>query len=103
MLLYMHEQGRHTWASSLCYLMYRHGFDEAWENRGVGNETAFVRLFRERLIARYKQEWCHDLHDKECFQLYRTFKSDLVLAPYLTDLKHIKSRKSRHHAQIRGL
>ena len=92
MLLYMHEQGRHTWASSLCYLMYKYGFDEAWESQGVGNQKAFLKLFKERLVSRYNEEWNYNLHNNERYKVYRTFKSDLALSPYLVDLKHVKAR-----------
>ena len=32
MLLYLHERNRRTWASSVCYVLYRCGFDEVCEN-----------------------------------------------------------------------
>ena len=38
MLLYLHERNRRTWASSVCYVMYRYGFDEVWKNQGVGDK-----------------------------------------------------------------
>ena len=41
MLLYLHERNRRTWASSVCYVLYRYGFDEVWENQGVGDEIIF--------------------------------------------------------------
>ena len=94
MLLYMHEHNRNTWASSICFMLYRYGFDEAWQNQGVGNEKAFVKLFRERVILVYKHEWSTDLESKDRFTLYSSFKSELTLSPYLTNLKHVKSRNA---------
>ena len=45
MLLYLHERNQRTWASSVCYVLYRYGFDEVWENQGVGDETkVFERI-----------------------------------------------------------
>ena len=38
MLLYLHERNRRTGASSVCYVLYRYGFHEVWENQGVGDE-----------------------------------------------------------------
>ena len=38
MLLYLHERNRRTWASSVRYVLSRYGFDEVWENQGVGDE-----------------------------------------------------------------
>ena len=45
MMLYLHERNRRTWASSVCYVLYRYGFDEVWENQGVGDEiNVFQRI-----------------------------------------------------------
>ena len=43
MLLY--EQNRKTWASSVCFLLYKYGFNHAWENQGVGDEKPFHKEF----------------------------------------------------------
>ena len=72
--------------------MYKYDFDEVWQSQGVGNVSAFMKLFKERLITRYKQEWFYNIHNKERYQLFRTFKSELVLSTYLIDLKHVQSR-----------
>jgi hypothetical protein len=92
MLLPLLEDKRHTWVSSIRYLLYRHGFNEVWENQGVGNVNVFLRTFKERLIVCYKHEWLADLNTKPRYQLYRTFKTDLTVSSYLFDLKHVASR-----------
>jgi len=94
MLIYMHKQNRNTWASSICFMLYRYGFDEAWQNQGVGNEKAFIKLFRERVVFVNRHEWSVDIASKDRYQLYRSFKSELFLSPYLSDLKHVKSRNA---------
>ena len=43
MLLYLYEQNRKTWASSLCFLLYKYGFNHVWENQGVGDEKTFLK------------------------------------------------------------
>ena len=92
MLLYLHEQNRNTWASTVCFVLYKYGFGDVWENQGVGDEKIFLKVFKERLLNCYKQEWFADVTTKERFSLYCTFKSDLSLSSYLTELKHIKAR-----------
>ena len=92
MLKHMHEQNRQTWASSVCYLLYKYGFDEVWLNHGVGDEKAFLKTFKEHLIANYKQEWRNDIETKERFQFYRSFKTEFCLSNYLNHLKNVKAR-----------
>ena len=41
MLLHLHEEKKKTWASSVCYVLYKYDFNEVWGNQGVGNEKAF--------------------------------------------------------------
>ena len=92
MLLYLHERNRRTWASSVCYVLYRYGFDKVWENQGVGDEFFFLKEFKDRLLTLYKQEWVTSLRTNDRFSFYSTFKSNLSLSPYLNDLKHVKAR-----------
>ena len=93
MLLYLHERNRRTWASSVCYVLYRYGFDKVWENQGVGDENFFLKEFKDRLLTLYKQEWATSLRTNDRFSFYSTFKPNLSLSPYLNDLKHVKGQK----------
>jgi hypothetical protein len=92
MSLYLHEQNRRTWASSVCYVLYKYGFDNVWENQGVGDEKMFLKEFKERLLTSYKQEWSTKLRTSDRFLFYSTFKSTLSMSSYLIDLKHVKAR-----------
>ena len=56
MLLFLHRQNRNTWASSVCSFLYKHGFQEVWENQGVGNEYDFFKLLRNRLIEGFREQ-----------------------------------------------
>ena len=94
MLLYLHHQNRNTWASSVCFLLHKYGFQEVWENQGVGDVKGFLKALRCKLINEYIGQWQSHLDDSERFSLYRTFKSDHTLAKYLLDLKHIHARVS---------
>ena len=92
MLLYVHEQNRKTWASSVCFLLYKYGFNHVWENQGVRDEKTFLKEFKNRLITKNKKEWSDSITTNERYLMYNTFKSSLTMSPFLHDLKHIKAR-----------
>ena len=92
MLLHLHERNKRTWASSVCYVLYKYDFGDVWVNQGVGDEKAFLKELKKRVLSVYRQEWDNSIRTKERFTVYSTFKSSLPLAPYLNELKHIKAR-----------
>ena len=47
---------------------------------------------RTKLIQDYKGQWLSDTSDKDRFQIYRSFKSELVLSPYLVVLSHLHAK-----------
>ena len=92
MLFYLHEQNRKTWDSTVCFLLYKYGFNHVWENQGVGDEKTFLKEFKNRLITEYKPEWSDSIATNERYLMYNTFKSSLTMSLFLQDLKHIKAR-----------
>ena len=50
MLLHLHEQNKTTWASSVCYALYRYDFRGVWVNQGIGDEKAFLKELNERVL-----------------------------------------------------
>ena len=90
MLLHLDEQNKRTWESSVCYALYKYEFGDVWVNQDVGDEKAFLREFKERLVSFCKQEWNNSLRTKQRFTVCSIFKSSFSLAPYLYELKHIK-------------
>ena len=85
MLLHLHEQNKRTWASSVCYVLYTYDFGDVQGVQGVGDEKAFLKEFKERVLSLYRQEWVNSIRTKERFTVYSTFKSSLSLAPYLNE------------------
>ena len=65
MLLQLHEQNKKTWASSVCYLLYKYDFGDVWVNQGVGNQKAFLKEFKEKVLSLYRQNWENNLRTKE--------------------------------------
>ena len=78
MLLHLHEQNKKTLASSVCYVLYKYDFGEVWVNQGVGNEKAFLKEFKERVLSLYRQDWENNLRTKERYSVYSTFKVVIV-------------------------
>ena len=65
MLLYLHEQNKRTWASSVCYALYKYDFGDVWVNQGSGDEKAFLKEFKERVLSLCRQEWDNSIRTKE--------------------------------------
>ena len=91
MLRYLHEQNRKTLTSSVCFVMYKDGFNLVLENQGVGDKM-FLKALKNRLITTYKQEWSDSTANNERYIMYSKFKSSLSMPPVLHDIKHIKAR-----------
>ena len=83
---------RHNWAFLLKKCLDFCGFSEVWINGGVGNEKMFLKIFKERLVDCYKQDWNGKLNNSERFQTYRSFKSLLQPEKYLQDITISKFR-----------
>lgn len=94
MLLHMHGQNRNSWASSVCFLLHKYGFDDVWVNQGVGDESVFLKFLKERLCTSYCQEWSLRIHagTNERYSLFATFKNQLKLSSFLTEIKNIQAR-----------
>ena len=101
MLLTLHHVGKKSWASSVCYFLYGHGYGFVWENQGVCNIQQFLRQLKQRLQDCWRQDWHSKLitHEgqppsEDRFSFYRSFKSSLELSSYLSDISHISARKA---------
>ena len=55
-LLPLHELNKRSWASSVCYALYKYDFGDVWVNQGAGDEKAFLKEFKERVLFLYRQE-----------------------------------------------
>ena len=55
-MLYLHEQNKRTRASSVCYALYKYDFGDVWVNQGGGDEKAFLKEFKERVVSLYRQD-----------------------------------------------
>jgi hypothetical protein len=55
-------------------------------NQGVGNVTSFMRLFKQRLVDMFIQEWSAAVRDRDRYETYRSFKYVFASELYLTDI-----------------
>ena len=94
MLYNLQSQNFRTWTSEICFLLYKYGFGNVWENQGVGNLLLFIKVFKERLIECYKSEWNVKLTSNEKFKFVSSFKQSLTVSHYLIHVKHIQARSA---------
>ena len=82
----------HSWSVSVkrCFDLF--GFSNVWLNGGVGNEKAFLKLLKQRMIDCYRQDWSNKLNDSDRFCTYRSFKCLFEPERYLTDITIVKFR-----------
>eukprot|EP00745_Piridium_sociabile_P012148 TRINITY_DN18857_c0_g1_i10.p1 TRINITY_DN18857_c0_g1~~TRINITY_DN18857_c0_g1_i10.p1 ORF type:complete len:206 (-),score=0.01 TRINITY_DN18857_c0_g1_i10:531-1148(-) len=83
---------KHNWVSTVRHCLDTYGFSDVWLNGGVGNEKAFIQVFKQRLIDCYMQEWSSKLYDSDRYSTYRCFKSLLQPEKYLSDITIITFR-----------
>jgi hypothetical protein len=84
---------KHNWAGDIKACLDSYGFHTTWTN-GVGNEAAFLALFKRKMLDRFQQEWCTKISNSERFATYRIFKSVHNVERYLNDITIKKFRDS---------
>ena len=60
-------------------MLYKYDFGDVWVNQGVGDEKAFLKEFKERVLYLYRQEWDNSIRSKKTF--YRLQYFQIVLIP----------------------
>ena len=92
MLLFIHQNNKNTWASSICFLLFKYGFAVVWENQGVGNEHLFLKTLKERLCAEFCANWSACLQSSDRYIVYSSLKTRFGLPLYLETVKHVQAR-----------
>ena len=92
MLLLLHDSGKDCWATNIRSELYRNGFGLVWENQSVGNINWFLRVYKQRLIDSFCQDWHSHVNESARFTVYRHFKSSVYLETYFVDItnKHLR-------------
>ena len=73
------------WANGIKHCLESYVFQDVWTGE-VANETAFLSVFKCKMIERFQQEWYSKVSSSEIFATYRTFKSSHVTETYLNDI-----------------
>ena len=84
---------KQNWASCVKNLLSRLGFLHVWESQGVGNENAFLKIFKQRITDNFTQNWHSRLGNSTRARSYLTF-ANFQYQKYLDILSIVKYRKS---------
>ena len=71
-----------NWAARVKFLLSSLGFYEVWVNQGVGNKSAFLWAFKQRLTDSFMQDWNSRLAESSRANFYSLF-SKFEYQPYL--------------------
>lgn len=83
MLRNLDENDRVTWASKVGLLLFRYGFGYIWITENVGNENAFMKIFKQRLIDCSKQNWCSMIEASSKARHYRFISPTSQVSNYI--------------------
>ncbi|RUM94596.1 MAG: hypothetical protein DSZ28_02380 [Thiothrix sp.] len=75
-----------NWASGIKDLLLQYGFEGVWSDQGVHNDLLFTNLLRERMIAKFKTDWMHDVQNSDRYSFYRQLKCVPYLEQYICAL-----------------
>ena len=78
-----------NWASLLCDLLRSLGFYEVWLHQGVGNQSAFVSLFKQRVTDNFIQNWHSRLENSSRANFYKNI-AVFQFQPYLENINVMK-------------
>jgi len=93
-MLYAMQNGNiKNWTTNVRHILYRYGFGFAWEAQGVGDMQMFMRIFKQRLVDNYRQEWEGAIKESERYTFYAQFKCDLNPSLYVLQIKNIYIRR----------
>ena len=88
MLINMDSNGKVCWATIVKNTLFSLGFGYAWLNQGVGCETSFFALFKQRMIDHFLQEWYSSVLNKDTYSTYCLFKTSFEPGPYFEFLDY---------------
>ena len=95
MLYNLDARGKVTWATNVRNCLFRYGFGYVWMEQGVGHESEFLRLFKQRMIDCRWQNWSEHVNGSERFEMYRMFCNTFSRLP-----KYLCINLNRHKKYI---
>ena len=94
MLLHFDSLGYKNWASEIRHILAVNGFWYVWEDQGVQNEKAFMRIFEQRIKDQFLQIWKTQISSYSKLSFYAGVKLYHCLESYLDILKISKFRNA---------
>jgi len=92
MLKSLDDAGRICWATEIRTLLYKYGFSFIWISQDVGDNNAFIRMFKHRVVNYCTLDWQAALDTYSKCDHYNNFKSLLTVETYLTIYIQLKYR-----------
>lgn len=86
------ENGIETWVSEVKQHLFQYGFGYVWVAQQVGCKSRFIKVFKQRLVDCYAQEWHDKINSSNRYYYYRSFKHCLEFEHYLSALTIRKYR-----------
>lgn len=103
MLLLVDESGGQCWVSQLKNILSKTGFMYVWLFQGVGDESTFMILFKQRLVDMYIQEWSEAVRKSERHQQYMELKESFGRENYLLNIDRFHFRACLSKARFNML
>jgi len=72
-----------TWVSQVKNMLERYGFGYVWRNQMVENEAYFLRIFKQRIVDVYLQEWSAQVELTSDNRLFKNIKNKFEYESYL--------------------
>ena len=91
LLLNITEPNQKTWVSEVKDMFNSLGLGYIWNLQKVENENEFLKLFRQRLLDIYKQDWASELSNSSDGRLYKFLKTKHEFESYLNLPKHLRT------------
>ena len=103
MLQNMDSVGVHCWVSKIREILCLTGFNIVWLQQGVGDVKAFLRIFKQRLVDMFIQEWSGTIRDRDRYDVYRTFKTVFEKEKYISDMDSFYFRVAISQVRLNAL
>jgi hypothetical protein len=80
----LNDKDKDTWVGGIKSCLCRNGFGNVWMFQEVGNKNAFLRVFKQRLIDCFAQNWQDKIHNSQRLSKYGEIKNIFVQEHYLS-------------------
>ena len=88
------------WVQTLKNNLETNGFGNVWLNEGTGNMKRFIKIYKQRLIDQFKQNWHDKVMNSERYNIYKTIKEEHKKEDYLNYIPIAKYRKTLTRLRI---